>query len=216
MKIILIILGLPKTIWFNLRSLPLRYALRLPILLSPLTRIVSSHGRVEIKSTIKTGMISFGLSGFGLAVQHACVIQNNGKIVFNGKTWFGGGTKISCNAGGCICFGEHTVITGNCILVSNQSIVFGADCLIAWNTQFMDNDLHHLITEEEKESIDQSIIVGDHVWICSNVVVNKGAQIPTGSVIGSNTLVSKEFNNENCLIAGIPASIKKENIRWES
>lgn len=214
MKILLALLGIPKSVWVNFRSLPLWQAIRLPIIVSPLTKIVSTHGVIEINGIIRTGMIKFGLSGFGLAVNDPCVIQNNGILRFNGRASFGGGVGVTTNPLGTVEFGCDFVATGRCIIVASKNIQFGRDCLVAWNTQFMDSDLHSLVAESTKNE-NRDIKIGNHVWLCSNVSVNKGSRIPSGCVIGSNTLLTKQFSTENCLIAGMPAKILKERIVWE-
>ena len=73
----------------------------------------------------------------------------------------------------------------------------------------MDTDLHGL-TIDDGTNLCKEICVGKHVWVCSNVTVKKGAFIPSGCVLGSDTLVSKEFSEEKCLIVGSPAYVKKE------
>jgi acetyltransferase-like isoleucine patch superfamily enzyme len=43
----------------------------------------------------------------------------------------------------------------------------------------------------------------------------KGAYIADGCVIARRSVVLGEFMKPNCLIAGIPAVIKREDISWE-
>ena len=43
-------------------------------------------------------------------------------------------------------------------------------------------------------------------------VILKGSVIPEGCVVGAMTLVNKQFEESNCLIAGNPAIIKKTGI----
>ena len=42
----------------------------------------------------------------------------------------------------------------------------------------------------------------------------KGAKIPNNCIVGANSLVNKEFFEENCLIAGTPAKIIKKGVNW--
>ena len=214
MKFLLAFLGIPKSIWINFRSLPIKDAIFLPIIVSPLTKIVSTEGRVRIDTIVRPGMISFGLSGYGLAVANKCIIQNNGLLVFHGKTRFGGGIEISCGGHGVISFGEACIFTGNCSIICQKGIEFGKECLVAFNTQFMDADLHTIMEENEIINADKRITIGNHVWICSHVNVLKGSAIQSDCVVGSQTLINKKFDENNCIIAGNPASIKKKNIIW--
>lgn len=92
MKIILALLGLPKSIYFNFRSLPINQAIKLPILLSPITKIVSASGNVKLECPVHFGIIQFGLSGTaGILPHYCCCIQNNGTLIFKGKVFIGGG-----------------------------------------------------------------------------------------------------------------------------
>ena len=45
-------------------------------------------------------------------------------------------------------------------------------------------------------------------------MIVKGAHIPKGSAVAPYSFVNKKFNTESVLLAGIPAKIKKENIKW--
>ena len=58
------------------------------------------------------------------------------------------------------------------------------------------------------------ISIGDHVWIGERVSFTKGAQVPANCVVGIGAVVTKKFTEENCIIAGVPASIKKTGINW--
>ena len=57
--------------------------------------------------------------------------------------------------------------------------------------------------------------IGNEVWICCDSTILKGSSIPDGSIIGAKSLVNKKFGKTNCLYAGNPASLKKENISWK-
>lgn len=87
-------LGLPKTVFLNFRLLPVGQALKLPIWCTHRTMFKSLKGNVVINSPIKTGMIRFGFGGSGTAKYYSSVIENNGKIVFNGKSNFGGYSTV--------------------------------------------------------------------------------------------------------------------------
>ena len=64
-------------------------------------------------------------------------------------------------------------------------------------------------------NIGQSITIGDKVWICKDVKFMKNANIPNGCVVAQGSIVTKRFEKENCVIAGNPAKITKENIQWD-
>lgn len=55
------IFSLPKTVWFNLRILPLKQAIYLPIFISNDTKIYGCHrGAFHLKGKISTGSVRIG------------------------------------------------------------------------------------------------------------------------------------------------------------
>jgi len=59
------------------------------------------------------------------------------------------------------------------------------------------------------------VIIDDRVWNGEHVSFLKGSKISADSVVGSHAVVTKKFEQPNCVIAGFPAKIAKENIKWD-
>ena len=59
------------------------------------------------------------------------------------------------------------------------------------------------------------IEIGNHVWIAKQVTVLKNTKILDNTVVGCNSVVAKQFDKSNIVIAGNPARIIKENIKWD-
>ena len=96
-----------------------------------------------------------------------------------------------------------------------RSIIIGNDCMISNHIIVRTSDSHGIFDAESKIRLNnpKDIIIGNHVWIAPNSMIFKGAVIDDGSVIGSNTLVTKHIPS-NCLAVGMPAKVVKENIIW--
>jgi acetyltransferase-like isoleucine patch superfamily enzyme len=60
-----------------------------------------------------------------------------------------------------------------------------------------------------------NVVIGNHVWVGSRVIILKGAQISDFSIIGAGSIVSGEFPDTNVILAGVPAKIVKDNINWK-
>lgn len=60
------------------------------------------------------------------------------------------------------------------------------------------------------------MIIGNNVWVGSEVTLLKGTVIPDGSVVGYGSIVTKAFDEESVIIVGSPAKIVKRNIRWNA
>ncbi len=207
-----------KTIFFNLKYLPFRQAIRLPILVSHHVYLKRTYGNITINHPIKTGLIQIGFGDVGIfdRKRSRSVWEVSGSVVFNGKCNLGHGSKISVGNKGVLSLGADLVITAESTIVCYQDIQIGNQCLFSWNILVMDTDLH-TIKDENNTIINQPkpIRIGDHVWISSGCTLLKGVSIPKNVVIGAGSTVSKTLVTENAIYVGNPCVKVKENIKWE-
>lgn len=76
------------------------------------------------------------------------------------------------------------------------------------------SDSHPIFDEDGKRSNPaKDVEIGNHVWIAPNSKVMKGVTIGEGSIIGSDTIVTKDIP-ESCLAVGHPAHVVKTNVKW--
>lgn len=118
-----------------------------------------------------------------------------------------------------IIIGEQTSMTCRVHLNAgedNSQILVGKRCMFANTIIIRTSDDHPIYDINTNERINpaKNVIIGNHVWICPNVTIMKGAKIGQGAVIGSSSMVTHEIP-ENCLAVGYPAKVIKENIRWD-
>ena len=94
----------------------------------------------------------------------------------------------------------------------------GDDCLFSNNITIRLGDRPHLIFDSETgEYIDNSpdgVIIGDHVWVGEKVYITKNVTIPNNCILAVNSVVTKRFQEANCVIAGNPAKVVKQNVQW--
>ena len=117
-----------------------------------------------------------------------------------------------------ITIGNNTGFNNNRILVAGfgNKINIGKECIFAENAELWASDTHSIIDLETEKRLnpDLPIIIEDYVWICNRVLVMKGVHIESNSVIASGSIVTKNIG-KNAIAAGIPATIIKENIKWD-
>lgn len=122
--------------------------------------------------------------------------------------------------------GEYSKIgTGSKLLAVNK-IIIGKYTGIAENTTIVDNNNHPINPEYRKRmrvtphgsdmrkwkhSVSSPIIIGENVWIGSNVRICKGVTIGDNSVIAACSVVTKDVP-ANAIAAGNPARIVKTDI----
>lgn len=148
----------------------------------------------------------------------------NSNFVFNGchsEIYFKGENfgefNISCyNNHNKVEIGKNTRSESLFISAINNEIIIEEDCMISNNVRIW-GDGHSVIDAHSKEILNvptKPIIVGNHVWLGERVTITKNAFIPDNCICGIASVVTKEFSEKCCLIAGNPAQIKKRGINW--
>ncbi len=102
----------------------------------------------------------------------------------------------------------------------NLNINIGNDCQFGCNIRLVPADGHTIYNNDNNMILNRpkDINIGDHVWLCRNVSVLKGVNIPDNCVAGLGSIITKAFDKTNSLIAGTPARIieseRYKNIDW--
>ena len=92
------------------------------------------------------------------------------------------------------------------------------NCMLANGISIWTADGHSVFDKTTGKLLNgnlNKVIIGENTWIAQDCKLLKKAKIPPNSIVGANSVVTKEFNQENVLIAGNPAKIVKENIFWD-
>jgi acetyltransferase-like isoleucine patch superfamily enzyme len=148
-------------------------------------------------------------------------IEPRGEIRFGRFVWIGDGTKIRCHEG-IVEIGAKTVMGQECTISAYQRVRIGDECVIADRAMFIDFD--HGMVEVERPIRKQGIYkrdveVGNNVWIGYGACVLRGVSVGDNSVIGTNSVVTKDVP-ANAVVGGIPARIIRMReapgeLRWE-
>ena len=102
--------------------------------------------------------------------------------------------------------GDNVSIGRSTIIAIKDHLKIGSNTEISANVFICDQshgiELKKLI-REQKSLIDK-VIIGNDVWIGTGVVILKGVRVGNGSIIGANSVVTKDIP-ENEIWAGNPA-----------
>ncbi|MEO1376958.1 MAG: acyltransferase [Cyanobacteria bacterium J06635_10] len=173
---------------------------------------VGVHKRIEIKGTNNQVTIGSGTILYNLQI---IIYGNNNKISIGKNCHIGGFMEMFGN-GNEIIIGSQTIISENVRLTAHEGkhIKIGEECLIADFTDIRTTDSHSILNADgERVNPDESIEIGDRVWLTREVMILKGTIIGSDSVIGTRSIVTKEVPS-NVLATGIPARVVRENISW--
>lgn len=111
---------------------------------------------------------------------------------------------------GNITIGAHSYFnSGRIGSGSNSKVIIGEWCAIGYNVNI------HAIShhpddatgpEKGRKSVEKDVIIGDRVWIGSNVFIVPGVTVGDGSVIGANSVVTHDVPS-GTIVGGIPAQV---------
>lgn len=117
--------------------------------------------------------------------------------------------------GSDVTIGNKTTINGAELWVTEgMDITIGQDCMFAKNIELRTGDNHAIFQHGKRVNHGGSISIGHHVWIGANAKIMKGVLIPSGSVIGNSSLVTRSLEEENAIYVGVPAKLIKSDICW--
>jgi len=214
-----ILFALARSLYFNFRVLSFKQAIKLPFWLNQKVVIHKNTGIIKFGVPVTFRMITFTTIHKEIIGKNISHWTNEGTVSFTGDhIRFGTGCCITAYKNSSITFDKNVTIGGNSKIMSQETIVIGANLRTAWDVQIIDTNFHYSKNSVSNEVFQKQapIIIGKDCWIANRSSLMKGAKIPDGTIVASNSVVNKQFNipiNENSIfIGGAPAKIIGFNI----
>ena len=101
--------------------------------------------------------------------------------------------------------GNNCGLSGTRIRVG-QSVTLGNNVRCGANSYITDTDGH---SDDYRAGKDRPVVIGDNVWLGMNVLVLKGVHIGENSLIGANSVVTKDIP-ANVIAVGNPCKVIKQ------
>lgn len=115
------------------------------------------------------------------------IVFKGGELILNGG-YFNSDVKIRCH----------------------KKITIGENAKISHDVTIMDSDAHQI--DYDGYQMTEPIEIGKNVWIGTKSTILKGVKIGDGAIIAAGSVVTKSIP-ANCIAAGVPARVIKENIK---
>jgi acetyltransferase-like isoleucine patch superfamily enzyme len=211
----LVFRGIPKTIYFNLRVLPFRQAIRFPLLVSPKVALYDVRGNVTVPDPVRPAMILIGFGELGAFDyrRSRAVWEVEGNVTFEGPVRLGNGFKLSVAKTGTVTFGADFVGLNEAQAICVSSITFGRGVGIGWNTLITDTDFHVLVPlEGDPGPTDAPIEIGDGSWVGARSTIMKGVRIPHDTIVAAGSVVARSVEEPNTVIGGNPAKTVRTGV----
>lgn len=198
-----------KTIYINFRSLPIKQAIKFPIIIRGKFSI-RCIGNIRIESSeIHRGMIKFG--NFNNKSSRPTRIANHGTIIFRGYCTIWEGVLLELGAKSILDMGNETLLGENVNIMIRRECRIGDYSRLTFDSQIMDSDFHYMVDTETNEIKDctKPVLIGIYNWIGNRTTIKKGTITPDYATVASNSLLSKDYRGGvNCpILGGCPAKI---------
>lgn len=124
-------------------------------------------------------------TGNKLGLNHQCILSaTKGAVLIIGSNCRFSGTSIRCFS----------------------SISIGNNVRVGANVLIVDGDGHQ---DDPRAGMNKPIVIEDNVWLGCNVFVKKGVTIGRNSVVGMNSVVTKDIP-ANCIAIGNPCVVVRK------
>lgn len=191
--------SLPKTVYFNIRYLPIQQALKLPILLYK-PHFVALKGQIKINGPVHFGMIHLGQFSSNVHPNNGISWENRGGIVtFNGTCFIGNATYLSIGPNAVLHIGDNVRNASGLRIVCYKKISIGNNVRFGWGVMLIDTNFHPLI-EEKTGKIKRAsgpIIIEDKNWFGLECLVMHSVKIPPRCIFGARTVITRNCEMES-------------------
>jgi acetyltransferase-like isoleucine patch superfamily enzyme len=187
-----------------------------------LKKVINNLNNFRFRNKVTIiGKVDFGYSSNVLlsdgSTKKDIILNNKGRMY---------ATLVS-KFGGKIIFEENVKIGYGSVVACITTIRIGKGTAIAHNVTIVDNNNHPTHPEDRKimykspwdsplrnwnYSASAPIIIGENVWVGTGSRLHKGIIVGDNSIIAAHAMVTKDVP-PNCIVAGNPAKVVKENIQ---
>lgn len=175
-------------------------------------RAVCDVGK-EVKMTLANDLIMGANLRKGSRAESYLRIKDKGILNVNGRFQIFFGASVEVFEGAELTVGRGYINTGGAIACA-KSITIGDGVFIGRNTYITDSDHHCIYSDEGRTNESKEVVIENHVLIGFGAIILKGVTIGEGAIVASGAVVTKDVP-ANCVVAGVPARVIQENVKWK-
>ncbi len=206
------------TLYANLRLLPFRQALRLPVYIYGFPRLMDLSGRICLECPVRSGLMRINVIDFTPAQRGSSAeIAIRGTVCLGGHALVRSNTKIYVDRGAVLSIGHNLRMGAGVIINCLNNIVIGEGVRIGHRSQLLDSNMHFMLDVRRRRvaPLRKRIVIGGHSWLTNTVTVDGGTVLPSRSVVASGTVLNKDvtaLGNGN-IIGGTPLRVLSSDFR---
>lgn len=148
--------------------------------------------------------ITFRGNGNKVVVGNGCKFKQTNAIYIQGD-----GNRLFI--GDNVTFDQDVSI----VMAEGTRCEIGSDCIFAKGVRIRTSDQHSIFDSGgTRINHAKDVLIGNHVWLGASVIVMKGVTIADGSVVGMDSMVTRDIPAYSIAV-GKPAKVIKDGIRWQ-
>ena len=104
---------------------------------------------------------------------------------------------------------------GGSVIIAHKNINFGEDVMIGRNVIVYDSDFHTLYNSKGVAvNFPKAVTIQDHVWLTSNIIVQKGVTIGRDSLIAAYTTINRDVPPHAIVAGDSVGKVIKDQVSW--
>ena len=205
-------LGCSYTSWktfisINILDKHVKRGKRLPLHNQKYTLIQMDEGsRMTLNAKLNTGEKQVKAS----KTETRILLQKNSHLVIDGNFICFAGSFIRVTPNSKLIL-HGGFINENVQITAGDTIEIGEDFTCGRDVVIRSFDGHTI--ERDGYKVSEPIKIGNHVWVGQGATILKGVTVGDGAIIASGAIVTKDVPAHS-IVAGVPAKIVSENVKW--
>lgn len=163
--------------------------------------------RMSLSAVLATGIKQVKKS----KMETRILLEHNAELVVDGDFSVYAGSYIRVAPGGKLIL-HGGFINENVQITAGDVVEIGSGATIGRDVVIRSFDGHKI--ERPGYKISEPIKIGRNVWIGQGATILKGVTVGDGAIIASKAVVTKDVPAQ-CIVAGVPAKVVAENVKWE-
>ena len=141
------------------------------------------------------------------------VLGEGATLVIGSGVYLSSGCVVQVGDGASLTLEDDVYMNEGCRVTVIDSVHIGSGTLFGPNVQVYDHDHRFDKDGVQPELRHSPVLVGEHCWLCANVVITCGCKVADCSLVSANSVVTHDLSEARALYAGAPArQIKRYDI----
>ena len=199
LRFYLIDIDLFEFIWLNYFS---RHVIRLDgSKIIPYKHVVFEFEK-NSKIQICNGAVEIGCDRLRRSRMETLIrLRDNAKWESNGGCHISYGCTVEVLSSATLSTQYYTM-NSNCVIVCSNAITIGNDVMVGRNVIIYDSNFHDIYDEFNiKKEKSKRVTIGNHVWLTTNAMVLKGADIGDNTIVGTGNIIKNNLDSNSMILA---------------